>query len=122
MMRQRGAKFRMGEFIDIMHKDIRLAHDFFIQLVPKDELAMKFDALERISDVLAASRATIFLEYYKLRQSFGDIPAGLIEDILSKRDDLERSHVKEIMETIKSKAKDSGPYNGEPTILSKISS
>ncbi|CAG8552121.1 9493_t:CDS:2 [Paraglomus brasilianum] len=121
-MRQRGAKFRMGEFIEIMHKDIRLARDFFIQLIPKDELAIKFDALERLSDVLAASRATIFLEYYKLRQSFGDVPVGLIEDILSKRDDLERSNVKEIMETIKSKAKESGPYNGEPTIFSKMNS
>jgi len=39
---------------------------------------------------------------------------------LSRRDDLDRSQIKEIMENIKAKAKDTGEYNGAPTILSKL--
>jgi len=115
-MRNKGAKFKKQECITRMVKDKATAYEFFQKHIPSKELNNSFDLLARIHTLVESPRKSIFLDYYNLKKAFGDVPIGLIEDILSRRDDLDRSQIKEIMENIKAKAKDTGEYNGAPII------
>ncbi|CAG8468448.1 12461_t:CDS:2 [Ambispora gerdemannii] len=121
-LRNKGAKFKMPECLDRITNDVRTAFGFFHDHIPQQDLENTFDVYERIHSLLASSRKTIFLDYYNMKKAYGDVSIALIEDILSKRDDLEKSQFKEIMENIKTKQKEAPEYTGEPTIFSKISS
>ncbi|CAG8551125.1 12287_t:CDS:1 [Ambispora leptoticha] len=121
-LRNKGAKFKMPECLDRITNDVRTAFGFFRDHISQQDLENTFDVYERIHSLLASSRKTIFLEYYNMKKAYGDVPVSLIEDILSKRDDLEKSQFKEIIENIKTKQKEAPEYTGEPTIFSKISS
>ncbi|CAG8489158.1 15915_t:CDS:2 [Funneliformis caledonium] len=120
-MRNKGAKFRKPDCINRMAKDKGIAYAFFQQHIPPQELNSRFDSLTRIHTLVESPRKSIYLDYYNLKKAYGDVPIGLIEDILSKRDDLDRSQIKEIMVKAKAKAKDTGEYTGTPTIFSKLS-
>ncbi|CAB4432178.1 unnamed protein product [Rhizophagus irregularis] len=119
-MRNKGAKFKKPECVTRIVNDRTTAYAFFQQHIPSKELNNSFDLLARIHTLVESPRKSIFLDYYNLKKAFGDVPIGLIEDILSRRDDLDRSQIKEIMENIKAKVKDTGEYTGTPTILSKL--
>ncbi|CAG8613834.1 9265_t:CDS:2 [Dentiscutata heterogama] len=119
-MRNKGAKFKKPDVMIRIRKDVETAFTFFQQHIPSQELKSTFDILSRIHQLLESSRKTIFLDYYALKKIYGDMPIGFIEDILIRRDDLEKSQVKEIIETIKAKSKETGEFNGKPTIFSKL--
>ncbi|CAH1760027.1 9778_t:CDS:2 [Entrophospora sp. SA101] len=119
-MRNKGAKFKKPDCITRIKNDDTLAFEFFQQVIPAQQYKVIFNALSRIHTLLESSRKTIFIDYYDLKKAYGDVPLKLIEDILSKRDDLDRSQVKEIMENFKAKSKEAGEYTGKPTIFSKI--
>ncbi|CAG8646818.1 1778_t:CDS:2 [Acaulospora morrowiae] len=120
-IKNKGAKFKKPECLDRARSDLGTALTFFQQQhIPASELKNTFDVIHRIHQLLESNRKSIFLDYYSMKKIYGDMPIGFIEEILTKRDDLEKSHVKEIMDNIKSKNKEIGEYTGKPTIFSKI--
>ncbi|CAG8492460.1 7351_t:CDS:2 [Acaulospora colombiana] len=119
-IKNKGAKFKKPECITRAQGDVGAALTFFQQHIPASELKNKFDVINRIHQLFESNRKSIFLDYYSMKKIYGDMPVGFVEEILSKRDDLEKSHVKEIMDNIKSKSKETGEYTGKPTIFSKI--
>ncbi|OMH84791.1 hypothetical protein AX774_g1675 [Zancudomyces culisetae] len=60
-------------------------------------------ALTMLVSIIDATPTMIFLEYFSMLKTFPDVPLILIEDILTKRDDMERSQIKSIMENLKAK-------------------
>lgn len=81
----------------------------------------RFDVIEKVHILLESNRRMIFVDYYNLRQAYPDVPLTFVENILSKRDDLDKSALKDIMEGIKAKAREYEPdANTPPTIFSRI--
>ncbi|KAI8138276.1 exocyst complex component Sec6-domain-containing protein [Fennellomyces sp. T-0311] len=120
-MRHKGAKFHMDVCLDKIQKDVRLSFNFFAKYKTMDELEERFDVIDKVHALLESNRRMIFVDYYSLRQAYPDVPLAFVEDILSKRDDLDKAALKDIIEGIKAKAREYEPdANTPPTIFSRI--
>ncbi|KAI8985957.1 exocyst complex component Sec6-domain-containing protein [Pilobolus umbonatus] len=120
-MRHKNAKFHMDTCLECIQSDVRLSFNFFAKYTSTDEMADKFDVIEKVHTLLESNRRMIFVDYYNLRQAYPDVPLAFIENILSKRDDLDKSALKDIIEGIKAKAREYEPdANTPPTIFSRI--
>ncbi|KAI8367887.1 exocyst complex component Sec6-domain-containing protein [Choanephora cucurbitarum] len=120
-MRHKTAKFQMPHCLERIENDVRLSFGFFAQLTSPEEMEERFDVIDKIHNLLQSSRRMIFVDYYNLRQAYPDVPLAFVENILSKRDDLDKAALKDIMEGIKAKAREYEPdANTPPTIFSRI--
>ncbi|CAO3591110.1 unnamed protein product [Absidia cylindrospora] len=120
-MRNRKAAFKMDVCLDKIQNDVRISFNFFAKYIPVEELEDRFDVIEKVHTLLESNRRMIFVDYYSLRQAYPDIPLAFVEDILGKRDDLDKSALKDIMEGIKAKAREYEPQvDTPPTIFSRI--
>ncbi|KAI7868607.1 exocyst complex component Sec6-domain-containing protein [Spinellus fusiger] len=120
-MRHKNARFRMETCLDKIQNDVRLSFNFFAKYNPVEELEERFDVIEKVHTLLESNRRMIFVDYYSLRQAYPDVPLAFVEDVLSKRDDLDKAALKDIMEGIKAKAREYEPdTNTPPTIFSHI--
>ncbi|KAI8377011.1 exocyst complex component Sec6-domain-containing protein [Blakeslea trispora] len=120
-MRHKTAKFQMPTCLERIENDVRLSFSFFAELTSPEEMEERFDVIDKIHNLLNSSRRMIFVDYYNLRQAYPDVPLAFVENILSKRDDLDKAALKDIMEGIKAKAREYEPdTNTPPTIFSRI--
>ncbi|CAO3693544.1 unnamed protein product [Rhizopus microsporus] len=120
-MRHKNAKFLMNSCLERIENDVRISFNFFAKYTSVKEMEEHFDVLEKVHTLLESNRRMIFVDYYTLRQAYPDVPLAFVESILSKRDDLDKSTFKEIMEGIKTKAREYEPdANTPPTIFSRI--
>ncbi|KAF7724375.1 SNARE-binding exocyst subunit S6 [Apophysomyces ossiformis] len=120
-MRHKNTKFLMDTCLTKIQEDVRLSFNFFAKYMDVQELEDKFDVIEKVHILLESNRRMIFVDYYSLRQAYPDVPLAFVEDILRKRDDLDKGELKEIMEGIKAKAREYQPdANTPPTIFSRI--
>ncbi|KAG2218228.1 hypothetical protein INT45_000770 [Circinella minor] len=120
-MRRKGAKFQMEVCLDKIQNDVRLSFNFFAKYKSMEELEERFDVIDKVHTILKSNRRMIFVDYYSLRQAYPDVPLAFVEDILSKRDDLDKAALKDIIEGIKAKAREYEPdANTPPTIFSRI--
>lgn len=120
-MRNRKATFKMEVCLDKIQNDVRISFNFFAKYIPVEELEDRFDVIVKVYTLLESNRRMIFVDYYSLRQAYPDIPLAFVEDILGKRDDLDKSALKDIMEGIKAKAREYEPQvDTPPTIFSRI--
>ncbi|RUP48663.1 exocyst complex component Sec6-domain-containing protein [Jimgerdemannia flammicorona] len=119
--RSKQAKFRMPQCLDKIRSDVRLAYNFFVKFKAKDELETQLDVIENVHTMLESNRRSIFLDYHSFRQAYPDVPLVFVEDLLARRDDLDKSGFKEIMEGIRAKAKEYEPdMSAPPTVFSKM--
>jgi exocyst complex component 3 len=63
----------------------------------------------------------LYLDFYALYRAYPDVPLPYIEKILSKRDDLDKSQLNEMMETVKLKMKEDRPEQSESSPFSLLS-
>lgn len=120
-MRHKSAKFLMDRCLERIENDVRISFNFFAKYTSVKEMEERFDVIEKVHTLLESNRRMIFVDYYTLRQAYPDVPLAFVENILSKRDDLDKSALKDIMEGIKAKAREYEPdANTPPTIFSRI--
>ncbi|KAG2179498.1 hypothetical protein INT44_006344 [Umbelopsis vinacea] len=120
-MRRKTAKFKVPSCLDQIGKDVRISFNFFAKYKSIEELQVQFEALDLIHGLLKSNKSIIYVDYYNLRHAFPDIPLAFVEDLLSKRDDLDKASLKEIMEGIKAKSREyEADANAPPTIFSRI--
>ncbi|KAI8377568.1 exocyst complex component Sec6-domain-containing protein [Radiomyces spectabilis] len=120
-MTHRNARFHMETCLSKIQNDVRISFNFFARYKSVEELEERFDVIEKVHTLLESNRRMIFVDYYTLRQAYPDVPLAFVEDILSKRDDLDKAALKDIMKGIKAKAREYEPSsNTAPTIFSRI--
>ncbi|KAJ3150536.1 SNARE-binding exocyst subunit S6 [Irineochytrium annulatum] len=102
-LRNRGAKFRMPQAVDKMKEDHAAIIEFFSKHKSPKRVQAAFEVMERIIGVVESTAGLIFLAIYPLWKAFPDIPVALIEEILQKRDDLDKAQVRTIMEQCNSR-------------------
>ncbi|KAJ3048787.1 SNARE-binding exocyst subunit S6 [Rhizophlyctis rosea] len=120
--RNKSAKFRMPTAPERMRADLESLVDFFARLKSPKRAKAAFEVVERIIAVVESEAGMAFLDFYALWKAFPDVPLEFVEGVLSRRDDLEKGQVREIMETCRSKAKEeAGRVEGVgPTVFSKL--
>ncbi|GEM12857.1 exocyst complex component sec6 [Rhodotorula toruloides] len=100
---RRASKIRVPQACERMRSDIDLAFGFFLQYKPKQELVSYFDVLESVLTLVSASKMMVFLDYWPFRKKYGPNLA-FTEQLMKARDDLDRSAVSDIMDSVKRKA------------------
>lgn len=120
-MRHKNAKFHMDACLEQIGSDVGKSFNFFAKYTSTEEMEERFDVIEKVHQLLKSNRRMVFVDYYTLRQAYPDVPLAFVETILSKRDDLDKAALRDIMEGIKAKAREYQPdANTPPTIFSKI--
>ncbi|BGP41626.1 SNARE-binding exocyst subunit S6 [Rhodotorula kratochvilovae] len=99
---RRATKLRIPLAVERMRADIDLAFGFFLAYKPKQELVSYFDVLESVLTLLSASKMMVFLDYWPFRKKYGPNLA-FTEALMKARDDLDRSAVSDIMDSVRRK-------------------
>ncbi|AAW46208.1 hypothetical protein CNBK1010 [Cryptococcus deneoformans B-3501A] len=111
---------RMPIAIQKIKSDISSAFQFFSQYKPSPGLEENFEVLNMIVNMLAASPEMVFMDYWNFAKIHGP-QLQFAEALMKARDDLDRDGVKEIMETLRRKAKEEDIGEPEePTIMVKV--
>lgn len=121
-LRNKGTKLKFPVCTDRLEQDRAAVFNFFLEYKPRNDLEQDFDAIEHLHKFACSTKRSAYLEFYSMKRVYHDLPIPLVEDILARREDLDRSAVKEIMEPIKEKFKEKDPNDASrtPTIFSKV--
>ncbi|KAJ3343128.1 SNARE-binding exocyst subunit S6 [Gonapodya sp. JEL0774] len=119
-MRNRNAKFKSGVVMDKMKSDIDATVELFSRYKSSKRVKASFEPLYKLNSVIGSSARMVFLDLYSLVKAYPDIPLQYVEDVLNKRDDLERSTVKETMADLKEKMEGQKLTEGPPSIFAKL--
>lgn len=101
----RASKLRMPDAGERMKEDITESFRFFSTLKNPDELEASFEVLEMAHALLTASKGLVFLSFWNFAKTHGP-NLGFVEGIMKARDDLDRSAVSEVMESVRRKVKE----------------
>jgi len=114
------SKLRMPAAIGQIKNDVSEAFQFFSTIKPANELEGYFEVIEMVLSLLEASKSLVFLSFWSFAKKHGPCLA-FIEGLMKAREDLDRSAVNEVMESVKRKVKDEGLTDPlQPTIMKKI--
>lgn len=94
--RSKGAKYRAGACGDRLKRDLRDAEEFFIKFKPEKRVKQAFEAIEKLVAVIASQPSLLFLDAYALWKAFPDMRLSYLEEVLSKRDDLDKSQLQDV--------------------------
>lgn len=122
-MRGRNSKLRMqqGNAADLLSRDIQTLQKFFSRFRDPKKVEKALDPLIKLRTLLMASEKMIFLEFFALIKTYPDVPLTLIEELLGKRDDLDKQTLKELIDSIRSKLKEEKHIESTNTsIFSKL--
>ena len=98
-------KLRMPLASDRIRDDIGAAFEFLSTLKPAKELEAYFDVIDLVLALLEASKSLVFLSFWEFAKIHGPNIA-FVESLMKARDDLDRTAVSEVMDSIKRKIKD----------------
>ncbi|KAF8329478.1 exocyst complex component Sec6 [Cantharellus anzutake] len=120
----RTSKLKMPAAADRIKEDIALTYDFFAQILGPnkrpEELERQFEIIEMCHALLTASKNLVFLSFWSFAKVHGP-NLTFVEGLMKARDDLDRSAVNQVMESVKRKVKEEGLGDPpEPTIMKKI--
>ncbi|GAA5954578.1 hypothetical protein JCM3765_003819 [Sporobolomyces pararoseus] len=102
---KKAGKIKMPKAVEKMRRDIDKSCEFFSIYKNKKELEGYFDVLESVLTLLSASKMMVFLDYWPFRRKYGP-QLAFTEALMKARDDLDKSAVNEIMESVKRKVKE----------------
>ena len=119
-MRGKAVKFRMPTAVSQMKVDLAASIRFWSEFKTTKRVKQSFDIVDKVIGLLESSSTMIFLSWYSMWKVYNDVPMAFVEDLLYKRDDLDKSSIKEAMANCKTKAKEGNPES-VPSIFTKIS-
>lgn len=99
------SKLRMPASIDRIKDDVREAFQYFASIKNPKELERTFDVVDLVLALLEASRSMVFLSYWDFAKIHGP-NIQYVEAIMKAREDLDRTAVSEVMESVKRKVRD----------------
>ena len=113
----------MPQAIDKLKYDYEQGLEFFGKYKNAKRIKSNFDPVDKLIALLEANPRLIYIDFFSLYKVFPDVSVDFVEKVLSKRSDLDKTLVKEIMDGIKEKvAEDSakGLVSTQTSIFSKI--
>lgn len=94
--RAKSARYRGGVSGDRLKRDLRAAQEFFGRFKSEKRIKEAFEAVEKVMAVISSAPALLFLDAYALWKAFPDMRLSYLEEVLSKRDDLEKGQLQEV--------------------------
>ncbi|KAJ3064946.1 SNARE-binding exocyst subunit S6 [Podochytrium sp. JEL0797] len=122
-LRNKGGKLKLPLATEKMRMDLEALVDFFSKYKSPKRVKAAFDVMEKIIAFIESNGSLLFLDFYTLWKAYPDIPITFVEELLYKRDDLDRSQIREVMDQIKTKVAEEKENNRNlpVTLFSKFS-
>ncbi|KAJ1551877.1 SNARE-binding exocyst subunit S6 [Cladochytrium tenue] len=134
--RNKGAKFRSSAGGDDgpgaaaaaarIRADIDAIADLFGRYRSAKRARAAQDPVLRVAALIEANPRLVFLDFYTLWKAYPDVPMAYVEEVLGRRDDLDRAALRETMEQCRSKVqeeREKNPGKEWPvTLFSKLAS
>ncbi|KIJ55612.1 hypothetical protein M422DRAFT_151883 [Sphaerobolus stellatus SS14] len=113
-------KLRIPAALDQIKEDVTKSFKFFSTWKQGSELEGYFEVVEMALGMLESSRSMVFLPFWSFAKKHGPCLA-FVEGLMRAREDLDRSAVNEVMDSVKRKVKDENLQDPpEPTIMKKV--
>ncbi|ORY37909.1 exocyst complex component Sec6, partial [Rhizoclosmatium globosum] len=122
-LRNKGGKLKLPLATEKMRLDLEMVTDFFSKYKAPKRVKAAFDVMEKIIAFIESNGSLLFLDFYTLWKAYPDIPLPFVEELLFKRDDLDRTQVREVLDQIKTKVAEERECNQNlpVTLFSKFS-
>ncbi|KAJ3081134.1 SNARE-binding exocyst subunit S6, partial [Rhizoclosmatium hyalinum] len=138
-LRNKGGKLKLPLATEKMRLDLEMVTDFFSKYKAPKRVKAAFDVMEKIIAFIESNGSLLFLDFYTLApvlfwlnlwltnyslwKAYPDIPLPFVEELLFKRDDLDRTQVREVLDQIKTKVAEERECNQNlpVTLFSKFS-
>lgn len=101
------SKLRIPSAIDRIKADVGEAFKCFSAFKKPADIEAYFEVVDMVLSLLEASKSLVFLSYWSFAKKHGPCLA-FVEGLMKAREDLDRSSVNEVMDSIKRKVKDEG--------------
>ncbi|KAJ2801721.1 SNARE-binding exocyst subunit S6, partial [Coemansia helicoidea] len=98
-------KFHKGATTEKLHSELHRASKFFKEHMDGGAVSETLNVVRILISLIDSTPAMIFLEFFSVKKQYPDLPLALIEDILAKRDDLEKAQLKSIVDSLRQKSK-----------------
>ncbi|KAI3634554.1 hypothetical protein MIR68_007465 [Amoeboaphelidium protococcarum] len=121
-LKSKNCKLKMPQAVNQLRSEYITGVAFWSDIKSPKRVRQTFDVLDKIIAVLESSSTVLFISWYALWKAYNDVPLQFIEDLLYKRDDLDRSELKEAVQAIRAKLKEQKDGNAEATtsVFSKM--
>lgn len=111
----------MPTVIDRMRTDMEQCVNFFSKTKSAKRVNSSFEIIGKVIALLESNPRMLYLDFYSLWRAYPDVPLDYIEKLLTKRDDLDKTQLKDLMDTVKTRMKEERVEQFQPTLFSKIS-
>ena len=111
-----GPKLNMPAAADRVRQDIDEAYKFFGTYKKMKELEPQMEVLDQVLSMLEASKSLVFLSYWSFAKVHGPC-IQFVEALMKARNDLDRSAVNEVMDSVKRKVKEENLTDRESSLL-----
>lgn len=119
-MRNKTTKMRILHAQALLEADVASIQRFFGTYRDPERVKKAVDPLAKFVALAASSQRMLFLEFVAFWKLYPDIPLAFVEEVLQKRDDLDRPAIREIMESCRKKTKEDKIMEAAPSIFAKI--
>ncbi|KAI8914395.1 exocyst complex component Sec6-domain-containing protein [Gorgonomyces haynaldii] len=118
--KNKNAKFKMPTAVERMKQDMDAAIIFFSKSKSAKRVQQSFEIVQKVIALIDSNPRMMYLDFYSLWKAYPDMPLEYVEKLLSKRDDLDKGQVKDVMETCKTRAKEEKVEDFQPSLFSRI--
>jgi exocyst complex component 3 len=105
-LRAKTSRFKMVSFPELAKGDLESAISFWSEYKPNKRVLQSFDVISKILGLIESSDSLLFLSWYSIWKSYSDMSIVFAEELLYKRDDLDRTEIREFIATCKEKTGD----------------
>lgn len=120
-MRSKACKLRMPAAASLLEADVAAMCQFFAGYRDAERVKKALDPLARLVALISSSQRMLFLEFVAFWKVYPDLSLGLFEELLTRRDDLDKTTIREIIESCRKKtAEESKIGDIAPSIFSKL--
>ncbi len=106
--------------MEYFHSDLDEIEQYFTTLRDPQLIRKRMDGVENFVEMVAAGQKFVPLAFFAFWKCFPDVPMGFLEDVLAKRDDMDKATLKDIMETCRQKMLEEKPSDITPSIFCKV--
>lgn len=101
--KNKNAKFKMPSATERMRQDLDMVVGFFSRTRSAKRAKASFEVADKIIGLIESNPRTLYIDFYSLWKQFPDMPLDYVEKILSKRDDLDKATIRDIIDQCKQK-------------------
>jgi hypothetical protein len=116
-------KFNLPEAGEKLRNDLSSIIDLFSKSKPQKRIKQSFECIDRLVSLIESNPRLIYIDFFGLYRAFPDINIDFVEKIISKRSDIDKTELKEIMDGIREKVeedKSSNYFKETTTIFSRV--